>query len=144
MTIILSSLQYHYHRLHGESIAREQLATDYGTPLYEYSAESMHANTTGAETLFPEKILDDVLALYKFLIRPAPTISILNGVVYGVSFYTYVYLWTFLTGMYAIDVIPSAQMHLAHRAGADPEVCAFAAVGTSDAVIETGRARQKK
>ena len=60
------------------------------------------------------------------------------------NFYTYVYLWTFLTGMYAIDVIPSAQMHLAHRAGADPEGYTFAAVGNSDAMIETGRARQKK
>ena len=68
MTIILSSLQYHYHRPHCESIAREQLATDYGTPLYEYSAESMHANTTGAEALFPEKMLGNVLALYKLLI----------------------------------------------------------------------------
>ena len=43
-----------------------------------------------------------LIALYKLLIRPTRTISILNGVVYGVSFYTYVYLWTFLTGLYAI------------------------------------------
>jgi len=43
-----------------------------------------------------------LIALHKLLMGPTRAISIFNGVVYGVSFYTYVYLWTFLTGMYAI------------------------------------------
>ena len=89
MTIILSGLQFRCHRLHCESIAREQLATDYCITLYEYSAESMHTNTTGAEEFFIEKMPNDRLALHKLMIRPTPTISVPDEVVYRVGFYTY-------------------------------------------------------
>ena len=73
MTIILSGLQFRCHQLHCDSITREQLATDDHTPLYEYSAESMYTNTTGAEELFIEKMANDRLALYKLYETATPS-----------------------------------------------------------------------
>ena len=41
-----------------------------------------------------------LIALHRLIRKPNRLVAVSNGLIYGLSFYTYVYLWTYLTGLY--------------------------------------------
>ena len=43
-----------------------------------------------------------LLCLYKLVRNTDSTTYVINGILYGISFYTYFYLWTFLTVVYGV------------------------------------------
>ena len=46
-----------------------------------------------------------LLGLYKLVSNADSTTYIINGILYGISFYTYFYLWTFITVVYGVIVL---------------------------------------
>ena len=105
--------RYHHNRLHCESVALEQLTTEYGTPLYVYSAESLRANIVAMQAAFAA-----LQPLICFAVKANDNLVILR---------------TFAAARLGFDVVSGGELHRAQLAGAQPGRCAFAGAGKTDA-----------
>lgn len=118
----MHSFHYQNGSLHCEGVDLETLATQYGTPLYVYSAKTILDRYRSLA-----KAMEGLNYRICYATKANSNLSILNLLAKeGASF----------------DIVSGGELFRVERAGGDPRRCTFAGVGKTRAEIEAGLSKQ--
>ena len=112
----MSTFHYSNGKLFCDQIPLDNLAAEFGTPLYIYSAKRLRENVARVQTAYAKL---NPLICYAVKANENPALlQIFNKM--GLGF----------------DVVSGGELHRAQRAGADPNKIVFAGVGKTDAELK--------
>ncbi len=112
----MHSFHYSQGSLHCENVSLSDLATEHGTPLYVYSAETFRDRYTRLDSAFAG--IDHEVA---YAVKANSNLSVLRLLVsLGSGF----------------DIVSGGELYRVIKAGGDPSKCTFAGVGKTRAEIE--------